>query len=50
MPLEPSAYGSLLYRVLHAADVVGVDVVIADMPPDEVRWSAVRDRLSRASA
>jgi L-threonylcarbamoyladenylate synthase len=49
MPFEPTEYAQKLYAVLHNSDERGIDVVLVQMPPDVPSWTAVRDRLSRAS-
>jgi L-threonylcarbamoyladenylate synthase len=49
-PAEPAAAAAALYADLHALDAGGFDRIIATLPPDEDRWRAVRDRLTRAAA
>jgi L-threonylcarbamoyladenylate synthase len=46
---NPQEYARSLYAVLHNADAAGAGVIWAEMPPEEPRWAAVRDRLMRAS-
>ena len=50
LPAEPAAAAAALYADLHALDAGGFDRIIATLPPDEDRWRAVRDRLTRAAA
>jgi L-threonylcarbamoyladenylate synthase len=49
MPKTLAEYGSQLYAALHELDQQGVERIIVSMPPDTEEWSAVRDRLRRAS-
>ncbi len=49
MPHDPAAYARHLYATLHALDQRHLDRIIADNPPDDDAWQAVRDRLVRAS-
>jgi L-threonylcarbamoyladenylate synthase len=50
MPTEPTAYAQHLYATLHEMDTLGMDVIIAELPPAEEVWRAARDRLTRAAA
>jgi L-threonylcarbamoyladenylate synthase len=50
MPTDPEAYAARLYAALHELDDAGVERIVVDLPPDEERWLAVRDRLRRGSA
>jgi L-threonylcarbamoyladenylate synthase len=47
---HPPEYARALYSALHNADAQGAGVIWAEMPPEEPRWAAVRDRLMRASS
>jgi L-threonylcarbamoyladenylate synthase len=47
---EPARAAAALYAALHRLDEAGLDRLVADLPPDEPRWLAVRDRLRRAAA
>jgi L-threonylcarbamoyladenylate synthase len=38
-----------LYVVLHQCDALNVDLVVVVPPPDRPEWSAIRDRLWRAT-
>jgi L-threonylcarbamoyladenylate synthase len=49
MPGDPQAYARHLYAVLRELDGMGLRTIYVEMPPDERRWSAVRDRLRRAA-
>ncbi|OHX11249.1 threonylcarbamoyl-AMP synthase [Chromobacterium sphagni] len=49
MPPTPEGYAQTLYSALHEADVSGCLTVWIVLPPDEVAWRAVRDRLQRAA-
>lgn len=49
-PSDPAAAAATFYADLHALDAGGYDRIIATLPPDEDRWRAVRDRLTRAAA
>ncbi|MCC6728677.1 MAG: threonylcarbamoyl-AMP synthase [Chthonomonadales bacterium] len=50
MPSDAVRYAARLYDVLHALDEEGLDRIVAELPPDEDAWAAVRDRLARASS
>lgn len=43
-------YGRDLYDALHRLDRAGCDRLLVERPPGTEEWSAVRDRLMRASA
>jgi L-threonylcarbamoyladenylate synthase len=49
MPNDPTDYARHLYAVLRELDEMGLEAIFAEMPPDEPKWAAVRDRLTRAS-
>jgi L-threonylcarbamoyladenylate synthase len=49
MPADPREYAAVLYERLHAADAEGWDWIAIEEPPDTEEWSAIRDRLERAS-
>jgi L-threonylcarbamoyladenylate synthase len=46
---SPTVAARLLYDVLHQCDALKVRAIIVIMPPDRPEWSAVRDRLLRAT-
>jgi L-threonylcarbamoyladenylate synthase len=50
MPSDPDAYASRLYAALHAADQEGWDWIAVRKPPETSEWTAIQDRLRRASA
>ncbi len=49
MPEDPKAYAASLYDTLHRLDGEGLDWIAVEEPPEAPEWSAVRDRLRRAS-
>jgi len=49
MPPDPAEYARVLYSTLREADRPPVEAILVQMPPDEPRWAAVRDRLTRAT-
>jgi L-threonylcarbamoyladenylate synthase len=49
MPAEPREYAAVLYERLHEADAQGWDWIAIEQPPSTEEWSAIRDRLERAS-
>jgi L-threonylcarbamoyladenylate synthase len=49
MPDDPRAYAAVLYERLHEADDQGFDWIAIEQPPRSEEWSAIRDRLERAS-
>lgn len=49
MPNDPADYARHLYAVLRELDEMGLEAIFAEMPPEEAKWAAVRDRLIRAS-
>jgi L-threonylcarbamoyladenylate synthase len=50
MPLKAAAYANRLYSVLHEVDGEGWPWIALEMPPDKPGWSAIIDRIRRASA
>ncbi len=50
MPIEPREYAAVLYERLHEADAEGWDWIAIEQPPSTEEWSAIRDRLERASS
>ncbi len=46
----PGEAARQLYEVLHRFDALAVDLIVVLMPPNLPEWSAVRDRLERATA
>jgi L-threonylcarbamoyladenylate synthase len=49
MPDDPRAYAAVLYERLHEADADGWDWIAIEHPPRTEEWSAICDRLERAS-
>ena len=49
MPKEAAKYAAMLYAMLHEVDVLGLDRIIIEPPPDGDEWLAIRDRLMRGS-
>lgn len=50
MPAAPTAYAARLYAVLHQIDDEGWPWIAVETPPDRPEWSAILDRLRRASS
>jgi L-threonylcarbamoyladenylate synthase len=50
LPEEPAAYARGLYAALRALDTVGARRILVQRPPGTPAWSAIRDRLDRATA
>jgi L-threonylcarbamoyladenylate synthase len=50
MPDHPREYAAVLYERLHAADAQGWDWIAMEQPPRTDEWSAIRDRLERATS
>jgi L-threonylcarbamoyladenylate synthase len=49
MPAGAEDYARRLYAALHEADRQKAEAIWIELPPDEPRWQAVRDRLRRAT-
>jgi L-threonylcarbamoyladenylate synthase len=49
LPSDAAGYAAELYQALHGLDEMGVDRIIAALPPKGEDWLGVRDRLRRAS-
>ena len=49
MPTEPADYAHHLYASLRRLDALNLPALYVEMPPDEPAWSAIRDRLTRAT-
>jgi L-threonylcarbamoyladenylate synthase len=49
-PEAPEAYARHLYGLLRRMDSAGCELIIAEAVPDLPEWTAIRDRLTRASA
>ncbi|NLH72435.1 MAG: threonylcarbamoyl-AMP synthase [Verrucomicrobia bacterium] len=50
LPRDVRAYARVLYATLHECDEAGASAIIVRAPPESSEWSAVADRLARASA
>ena len=50
LPADPDGYAANLYAALHRLDQAGVDRIIVDRPPVGDAWTAVHDRLRRATS
>jgi L-threonylcarbamoyladenylate synthase len=49
MPNDPAEYARHLYAVLRELDGMKLHTIYVEEPPDRPEWSAVRDRLRRAT-
>jgi L-threonylcarbamoyladenylate synthase len=49
LPNDPELYARNLYQTLRRVDARRPAAIYIEMPPDEPRWLAVRDRLRRAA-
>ncbi len=49
MPDQPALYAQHFYAILRELDSTDLPAIYLQMPPDEPRWAAVRDRLIRAT-
>lgn len=49
MPRDPRAYARKLYATLRELDGSGCDRILVERPPQTPEWTAVNDRLRRAS-
>lgn len=49
LPTDPAGYATQLYAALHTLEALGLDRIVAELPPDDEAWLAIRDRLRRAS-
>lgn len=49
LPLDPQAYAHDLYAVLRSVDHPTTSVILVEMPPATAQWTAIRDRLQRAT-
>ena len=50
MPEEPQEYARRFYAALRELDAMGVNEILVELPPDEPRWQALRDRIMRAES
>ena len=49
LPREPRAYAQRLYAALRELDSAQCETILIETPPETGEWTAVRDRLSRAT-
>jgi L-threonylcarbamoyladenylate synthase len=49
-PRDPAGYAHALYASLRRLDEAGCDTIIVERPPQGSEWTAINDRLNRASA
>ena len=47
---KPEVYAQHLYEVLRELDAMELAAIFIELPPDEPRWTAVRDRILRATS
>ena len=50
MPSAPEQYARRFYAALRELDAMRLDAIYVELPPDEPRWAAVRDRIVRATS
>lgn len=48
-PKTPDEAAESLYRTLHEWDELALARIVVVLPPDEIEWAAIRDRLIRAT-
>jgi L-threonylcarbamoyladenylate synthase len=49
MPSDPDHYARHFYAALRSLDGEGAERLLIELPPDEPRWLAIHDRISRAT-
>lgn len=49
MPSDPEQYARHFYAALRSLDGEGAERLLIELPPDEPRWLAIHDRISRAT-
>ena len=50
MPSNKSHYARQMYKTLHHLDTTHADQILIEVPPNDMEWSDVFDRLSKASS
>ncbi len=50
IPADPEAYARALYAEWHRCDALGASAIVMEAVPESAEWSAIADRLARASA
>jgi L-threonylcarbamoyladenylate synthase len=48
LPSHAAGYAAEMYQALHGLDEIGLDRIVAALPPEGEEWLGVRDRLQRA--
>jgi L-threonylcarbamoyladenylate synthase len=46
---QPEVYARHLYEVLRELDAMDLAAIFIELPPNEPQWTAVRDRIIRAT-
>jgi L-threonylcarbamoyladenylate synthase len=49
VPPDPTGYAHELYAALRSMDLVGADIILVEMPPQDDGWQGINDRLRRAA-
>jgi L-threonylcarbamoyladenylate synthase len=49
MSTNPSLYARDFYATLRVLDLMRLEEIVVEMPPDQPDWTAVRDRITRAT-
>jgi len=49
MPKDSATYAKILYAVLRELDLLKLNAIYIELPPNKPEWAAVRDRLLRAA-
>jgi L-threonylcarbamoyladenylate synthase len=49
LPNDPTHYARYIYAILRELDTHSLDAIYIQMPPDEPHWTALRDRIRRAT-
>jgi L-threonylcarbamoyladenylate synthase len=49
MPKLPDVYAHHFYAILRTLDAMSLSAIFIELPPDTPDWSAVRDRITRAT-
>jgi hypothetical protein len=48
MPSTPEKYARLLYATLHDLDSRNLEAILCELPPVNIVWAGIADRLNRA--
>ncbi|MFU8816033.1 MAG: Sua5 family C-terminal domain-containing protein, partial [Pseudomonadales bacterium] len=46
---DPGVYARRFYAALYRLDQAGLEGILVEMPPEDERWRAIRDRIRRAT-